>query len=207
MNDKDRISRGEIILVVFLVVCFALVWSKWPEIRVSSKSLESYNTSDPKNPSWSNGIGLSIKARRLDGEAKDQLDFQEHRELTERYTAFVVDVNIEGTKYPTMVDLPYQRLSLTDNSGRVYRLVNQELARQSADSGLRQALEKFDWSIVNNTFTRQGRNEKGLLLFEPKATGDEQLVLHLNVYHHPYKQLNLSFSFPRQQDQSRATLK
>lgn len=207
MNDHDRVGRGEILLVVGLVLCFALVWARWPEIKVSSKTLESYDLGDPRTPTWRNGVGLTISARRLDDGAQLGPELEAHRDLVGKHFAVAVDVDIEGTKFPTMVDLPYERLSLTDSAGRAYRLANPELSPGAADAPLRLALEKFDWSIVNNTFTRQGRRERGLLLFEPEAAAAEGLVLRLNVYHHPYKQLDLAFPLPGGPAAGRASLR
>lgn len=204
MSEHDRVTRGEIMLVVGLVLCFALVWAKWPEIKVSSKTLEAYDLRDPQTPAWRNGVGLTISARRLEAGGQLPPELQSRGELLGRYFAVAVDVDIEGASFPTMVDLPYERLSLTDGSGRTYRLANAEFSKPETDAPLRLALEKFDWSIVNNTFTHEGRHETGLLLFEPEAAAADGPVLRLNVYHHPYKQLDLALPL---QGGGRASLK
>lgn len=193
MNEHDRITRGEVTLVVALVLACALVWAKWPEIKVSSKTLENYDLRDPRAPAWRNGIGLTISARRLQDASELGPELSGRGDLLGQYLVVAVDVDIEGANFPTMVDLPYERLSLTDADGRTYHLANQSVSTNGADAPLRLALEKFDWSIVNNTFTRQPRHETGLLLFDPAAAEAEGLVLRVNAYHHPYKQLDLAF--------------
>jgi hypothetical protein len=124
---------------------------------------------------------------------------EEERALTgydrARYQAFRLTVHIDSADYPTMVDFPYERMSLTDQSGRKFILVNQQLSETAQNPNLRRELETFDWSIVNNTFSRQPRLEQGLLLFEKPGPGSTSLTLHINLYHHPYKQIDLSFPF------------
>jgi len=207
MNEHDRITRGEVTLVVALVLGCALIWAKWPEIKVSSRTLESYDLRDASAPAWRNGIGLTISARRLRDASELEPELRGRGDLLGQYFAVAVDVDIEGANFPTMVDLPYERLSLTDSGGRTYRLANQGISTTGADSPLRLVLEKFDWSIVNNTFTRQPRHETGLLLFEPAAAEAEGLVLRVNAYHHPYKQLHLAFPLPGGRGAESAALK
>lgn len=197
MEASDKWSRGEVLLTCALVVIFALIWAKWPEVKVSSRTLEKYDVSNPQSPAWMNGIGLTVTARSLNDPATLDSDFEEYRSLANKYLAFVVQVDIQGANYPTMIDLPYERMSLTDASGRPLHLVNQELAANTKDPKFKLVLEKFDWSIVNNTYSREARKEKGLLLFETPVGEADALVLHLNVYHHPYKQINVAFPFSR----------
>jgi hypothetical protein len=197
MESTDRVKVGEILLTVGLVLVFGLIWTKWPTIKVSSKTLEHYDLSNPAEPNWQNGIGLSIHAKLLDGGTEPGPELAAYRDLISRYLAFAVTIEIQGASYPTMIDMPYERLRLRDASGREYRLVNREVSEQSKDLKLRQLLEALDWSIVNNTFSRQPRMEKALLLFEPAAPTADELTLHLNFYHHPYKQVDLDFEFDR----------
>lgn len=186
MNRSDKWTRGEITLTVILVAAFAAIWSRWPQIKVSSKSLERYDWSNPATPAWTNGIGLTIKvAQPTPAEEPPEL-----ASLLEKYTAYVVTVDIQGARYPTMVDLPYDRMYLTDVTGKRVQPVNTALSDSLKDPRLAPALETFDWSIVNNTFTGEGRLEKGIVLF---PAVDNPAALHLNVYHHPYKQIDLDF--------------
>ncbi|HKG23288.1 MAG TPA: hypothetical protein VKC34_15425 [Blastocatellia bacterium] len=194
MQKTDKITAGEISLTLGLIIIFGLVWMKWPVIKVSSKTLESYNLSDPNLPSWSNGIGLSLSAKPVDAPSLDA-PLQPYRDLISRYNAYIVNVRIEGASYPTMIDLPYDRARLTDAAGREYRCLNRSVAEQTSDPKLKQMLEVFDWSIVNNTFTKQERLETGLLLFEPGEAPRAPLSLYLNFYHHPYKQVDIKFDY------------
>ena len=195
MDSIDRVKFGEVVVTVGLVLILGLIWTKWPTIKVSSKTLEYYDRSNPAEPVWHNGVGLSISANRLDDPAKLGPQFQAYRDLIDRHVAFSVMIEIQGATYPTMIDMPYDRVRLLDSSGREYRLLNQTLSEQSKDTKLRQVLEILDWSIVNNTFTRQPRTEEALLLFEPAHPPAGALTLHLNFYHHPYKQVDLNFEF------------
>jgi hypothetical protein len=192
MQNDERIRRSEILIVAGLIAVFALIWVRVPEIKVSSKSLEAYNLANADSPSWTNNIGLTVTVKRATANA----DFSQYSKLLGEYDAYEVDIAIDGTNYPTMIDLPYERMRLTDSDGRAYSPLNRIVAAGATDTKLRQLLETFDWSIVNNTFTRQPRHEKGLLLFEPVAGASSGRVLHLNLYHHPYKQVDLNFPMP-----------
>jgi len=195
MQEQDKITIAEILFTAVLVVVFGLIWLRWPSIKVSSKTLESYQRSGTLEHAWNNGIGLTIKAKSLgQGDSLDP-DFQPYKDLLQKYMAFSVSVSIEGATYPTMIDIPYERMKLTGPSGAELRPNNEALAEGSNDLKLRQVLEAFDWSIVNNTFTRQARSEKGLLLFDRADWQGGPVTLNLNVYHHPYKQINLEFKF------------
>ncbi|HET9529340.1 MAG TPA: hypothetical protein VFQ92_03240 [Blastocatellia bacterium] len=198
MDSTDRVRLGELLLTVGLVLVFGLIWMKWPAIKVSSKTLEHYDRSNPVEPNWHNGVGLSIRAKRLDGSAHLEPHFEAYRDLINSHIAFSIVIEIQGATYPTMIDMPYDRMRLFDSSGREYRLANQGLSEQSKDGKLRQLLETLDWSIVNNTFSRQPRTEKALLLFEREQSIADVLTLHLNFYHHPYKQVDLTFEFEDQ---------
>lgn len=195
MNRTDKVSLGEILLTVGLVIFFGLIWTKWPTMKVSSKTLEYYDTSNLAEPAWHNGIGLTISAKRIDDPANLEPEYQPYRDLISNHLAFVVSIEIQGASYPTMIDMPYERVRLVDSSGREYHLINKTLSEQSKDAKLRQTLEVLDWSIVNNTFSRQPRAEKALLLFDAAAPQADALTLHLNFYHHPYKQVDLNFEF------------
>ena len=188
---SDPWKLSEVLLTLgLIVVCFA-VWSRVPEIKVSSKTLETYNLSDSRAPSWTNNIGLTIHVTR----ANEDPELSAYRALFENFEAYVVNVNIAGTNYPTMIDLPYERMSLTEGTANSYRVANREVSAGTKDPKLRQLLETFDWSIVNNTFAKQGRMEKGLLLFKRTVSSPAGRVVHLNLYHHPYKQVDLAFPF------------
>ncbi|HEU4712556.1 MAG TPA: hypothetical protein VFS76_13370 [Pyrinomonadaceae bacterium] len=188
---SDPWKLSEVLLTLgLIVVCFA-VWSRVPEIKVSSKTLETYNLSDSRAPSWTNNIGLTIHVTR----ANEDPELSAYRALFENFEAYVVNVNIAGTNYPTMIDLPYERMSLTEGTANSYRVANREVSAGTKDPKLRQLLETFDWSIVNNTFAKQGRMEKGLLLFKRTVSSPGGRVVHLNLYHHPYKQVDLAFPF------------
>jgi len=188
---SDPWKPGEVLLTLGLIVVFFVIWSRVPEIKVSSKTLETYNLSDSRAPSWTNNIGLTIQVTR----ANEDPELSAYRALLENFDAYLVNVNIAGANYPTMIDLPYERMTLTDGLAHSYRVVNREVSAGAKDPKLRQLLETFDWSIVNNTFTKQGRLEKGLLLFKRTASSPAGRVVHLNLYHHPYKQVDLEFSF------------
>jgi hypothetical protein len=194
MQKTDKITAGEISLTLGLILIFGLIWMKWPVIKVSSKTLESYDLSDPNAPSWSNGIGLRLSAKPVDYSSLDP-SLLPYKDLISRYNTYIVNVRIEGASYPTMIDIPYERARLTDSTGREYRCVNRSVAEQTSDPKLKQALEVFDWSIVNNTFTKQERLETGLLLFEPGEADRTPLSLYLNFYHHPYKQVDIKFDY------------
>lgn len=198
MDSTNRVKPGEVVLTVALILFFGLIWMKWPAIKVSSKTLEHYDTSNPAEPVWHNGVGLSIQAKRIDGSANLEPQFEDYRDLINRHLAFSVMIDIQGATYPTMIDMPYDRIRLLDSSGREYQLSNQRLSEQSKDTKLRQILEVLDWSIVNNTFSRQPRTEKALLLFDSEQSPADVLTLHLNFYHHPYKQVDLNFEFEGQ---------
>jgi hypothetical protein len=186
MSRSDHWTRGEIVLTALLVAIFAGIWSWAPQIKVSSRTLERYDRSTLGAPAWTNGIGLTIRVRRaspVDGPPAMAA-------LLEKYTGHVVTVDIQGANYPTMVDLPYNRMYVADAAGTRVQPVNTSLSDALNDPALTRALETFDWSIVNNTFTRQGRVEHGIVLFPPL---EKPTTLHLNVYHHPYKQIDLAF--------------
>jgi hypothetical protein len=186
MKPSDEWSWGEIALTVFVVGVVAAIWSRWPQIKVSAKSLERYDLSNPSAPAWTNGIGLRINIAR----PKPVDETRELADLLAKYTAYVVTVDIQGAKYPTMVDLPYDRMYLTNAAGQHVRPVNTALSESSRQRTLAPSLETFDWSIVNNTFAGEGRTEKGIVLF-PRLENPSSI--HINVYHHPYKQIDLDF--------------
>src|SRR4029077_16285068 len=200
-NGNDRVKPAEVLLVSALVLVFAGVWAKWPEIKLSSKTLESYDLRNPNQPAWHNGIGLTISAERVRKGSQNKEVLAAHVNTSD-FIAFRLSVNIDPANYPTMVDCPYERMSLTDQAGRQFHLVNQRLGEATGDARLRRTLETFDWSIVNNTFTRERRVEEGLLVFEKPDERSTSLTLHINLYHHPYKQIQLAFPFPAQEERA-----
>lgn len=204
MDKPDKLSGREILVTLGLIALFGALWARWPSIKVSSKTLESYKQTTGLEQSWTNGIGTTIKVRYLQDPSALDPDLQPFKDLVQKYLAFDVSVSIEGATYPTMLDIPYERTTLALANGVVLSPGNQELAEHSNDLNVRQVLENFDWSIVNNTFTRQPRFERGLILFDPSRWKGEAVTLNLDIYHHPYKRIKLAFRFDGQKD-GRAT--
>lgn len=175
-------TRSEAGVMAAVVLLVATAWLFLGRLPVSAETSTRYQAEGPFLKHWHDGMGSQISVSYLSpeetGESAQRTDWSS---WAEDYTVFWLKLQERPGPNFLMVDLPYYEMSLKDDQGREYRLLNQELA---GDQELREQLTIFDWTLFNNAFpdgpTLQGNAmQEGPLLFQPLAPDSRQAVLEI----------------------------
>src|SRR3990172_3373431 len=122
-------NRKEIFTILGIGLLVWVIWLFVPEIEVSGKTTIRYETINAYQKSWFDGMGGTIKAHYLPaGEVDQATQPGSWAELAGKYTLFELEIREHTGPNFLMIDLPYDAMSLKDDQGRTYRLLNQELA-------------------------------------------------------------------------------
>ncbi len=181
-------NRSEIAILISVSLVMGLIWAFAPTIPISTDTSTRYEVNGPLEREWSDGIGSTVRVRYVPstGESADR-PWQHWAERSEGSVLFWLMLELHVGPNFLMVDLPYPEMSLVDDLGREYRLLNPQWDLQGLDSNQRQELSIFDWTLFNNAFPdgptldRPARQEGPLLFQRPQAAA-RSLTLFVQYY-------------------------
>ncbi len=137
--------KKEIIFGIIVGLLLLVVLGVCEEVKVSNGTTIINKKISENSYNWTDGMGTTVKIRYIEPE-----DIKKY-EKAEEYTVF--DITVEQKDGPTflMVDLDYDKMKLTDNEGKEYPLLNEEIAADTPEE-LKPLLETFKWTMFNQAF-------------------------------------------------------
>ena len=176
-------SKKEAAIVYVLSLILALGIGFIGEIKVSGKTTIQQETIKPFHKVWNDGMGTTVHINYVSPHEIE--GYESWSNLIKDYTFFFIRVEQDKNSTFLMVDMNYDRMTLHDNHGRTYRLVNTEVEAATQNKELKSLLKTFHWTMFNQAFPG-GKSLalheliwEGILVFEPVENDADTLSLQL----------------------------